>query len=449
MSRIRPPRKKPRIGVVTLGCSKNIVDSEHLLAHLKVNDAIVVDVADADIAVINTCGFIEAAKQESIDAVVEAIERKRTGALKKVVVMGCLSERYREDLQKALPEVDAYFGSHHLREVVTELGIDFRQELLGERVLSTPGHFAYLKISEGCDRPCSFCAIPLMRGGHRTKPLGDILEEANSLASRGVRELILIGQDTTYYGLDLYGERRLAQLLDALTNLGRFEWIRLMYAYPAGFPVEILPILRESPSMCKYIDLPLQHVSDPVLKSMRRGLTERTTRDLLERIQTEVPGIGIRTTLIVGYPDETDHDFQILYDFVKETRFHRLGVFTYSHEEGTAAEPLGDPVPNTVKQERFSALMALQKQISEERNQALVGSTVRVLIDRMEGEYAVGRTQWDAPEIDQEVYVLGGGGIESGNFCDASVVDAMEYDLYAEAAPEVGAERRKTYELET
>lgn len=450
MSRIRPTTRKPRIGLVTLGCSKNIVDSEHLLAQLRVNDATVVDdVADADVAVINTCGFIEAAKQESIDAVVEALERKRSGSLKKVVVMGCLSERYRDELRSALPDVDAYFGSSQLREVVKELGVDFRHELLGERVLTTPGHFAYLKISEGCDRPCSFCAIPLMRGSHRTKPLEEVLREAGGLAARGVRELILIGQDTTYYGLDLYGERRLARLLESLASHGGFEWIRLMYAYPSGFPADVLPVIRDSPAICKYIDLPLQHVSDPVLRSMRRGMTEQRTRDLLERMHAAVPGLAVRTTFIVGYPNETDEDFRRLYDFVQESRFHRLGVFPYSHEDGTAAEPLGDPVPETVKNERLAALMDLQKGISEERNQALIGEKVRIVVDRIEGDQAVGRTPWDAPEIDQEVYVRNGRELGVGNFYDVRVVDAVEYDLTAELAAGLHARRRESYEVES
>lgn len=449
MSSIRPEMNKPRIGVVTLGCSKNIVDGEHLLAQLRVNNAAVVDdIAEADIAVINTCGFIEAAKQESLDAVVEALERKGAGTLKKVVVMGCLSERYRDELRKALPEVDAYFGSNHLREVVTELGSDFRRELLGERVLTTPGHFAYLKISEGCDRPCSFCAIPLMRGTHRTKPLEDVVREAQILASTNVKELILIGQDTTYYGLDLYGERRLGDLLRALDGLDSFKWIRLMYAYPSGFPHDVLSVFRDVPALCRYIDLPLQHVSDPVLRSMRRGMTEKRTRDLLERMHRAIPGLAIRTTFIVGYPNETDGDFQVLYDFVKEAKFHRMGVFAYSQEDGTAAEALGDPVPEAVKQERLSALMELQRGISEERNAGLAGSVVRVLIDRIEGEYAVGRTEWDAPEIDQEIYVKGAETFSPGNFYDVRIVEGMEYDLYAEGT-EDPVPRKESYEVES
>lgn len=427
--------KTPNINIITLGCSKNIVDSEQLLGQLKLSGASVVDDVDqADIAVINTCGFIDAAKQESIDAIVEAVEQKQGGKLRKVVVMGCLSERYRTDLQKELPDVDAFFGSNQLQDVVVELGVDYRRELLGERVLTTPGHFAYLKISEGCDRPCSFCAIPLMRGSHRTKPMEQIIAEADSLAAKGVKELVLIGQDTTFYGLDLYGKRRLAEVLDTLAHKSGIEWIRLMYAYPSGFPREVIPVMRDNPSICKYIDLPLQHISDPVLNSMRRGITGKSTRELLDDLRSGIPDLALRTTFIVGYPGETDRDFQELYDFVSEARFHRLGVFTYSHEEGTAAEGLGDPIPMKVKQERLSALMELQKDVSEERNHRLIGTNQRVLIDRRDGEFAVGRTQWDAPEIDQEVYVRNADSVQRGNFLTATIVDAVEYDLFADAS---------------
>ncbi len=395
---------------------------------------IVDNVEDAEIAVINTCGFIDAAKQESIDAIVEAVERKKGGKLQKVVVMGCLSERYRKELKEEIPEVDAYFGSHELKNVVVELGVDYRKELLGERFLTTPRHFAYQKISEGCDRPCSFCAIPLMRGTHKTRPMESIVEEAGFLARKGVKELILIGQDTTYYGIDLYGERRLAGLLKSLVKVDGLEWIRLMYAYPSGFPVEVLDVMRDNPAICRYIDLPLQHASDRVLKSMRRGMTLDGTKKLLETIREKIPSMAIRTTFIIGYPEETDEDFRQLYDFVKETKFHRLGVFPYSSEDGTAAKPLGDPVPEAVKQERIETLMELQRQISQERNDALIGSTVRVLIDRKEGAHAVGRTEWDAPEIDQEVYVEEKGSLDVGNFYTVEIVDAMEYDLYANVA---------------
>jgi len=426
----------PKIHVVTLGCSKNLVDTEVLLGQLVGNDAQVVAEADeADIAVINTCGFIEAAKQESLDAILEAIQRKNEGQLKKVVVMGCLSERFAAELKKEIPEVDAYFGSHHLKEVVRELGIDYKIELLGERHLTTPSHFAYLKISEGCDNPCSFCAIPLMRGGHRSKPFEEIIAEARRLTQLGVKELNLIGQDSTYYGLDLYGERRLANLLEQLCEVDGLEWIRLLYAYPAKFPKEILQVYRQSDKLCRYLDIPVQHSSDEVLKSMRRGISRRALRDLLLEIKETVPGIALRTTLIVGYPTESERAFQDLCDFVREVRFHRLGVFNYSQEEGTTAFALGDPIPPEVKEERRSIIMQIQQVISTERNEELIGRTLKVLIDRREGEFAVGRTEWDAPEIDQEVYVIDNGVVEVGNFCLATVVDATEYDLYAEIAP--------------
>ena len=424
--------KGPKISVITLGCSKNTVDSEQLLGQLKVGSVDIVDnVEDAEIAVINTCGFIDAAKQESIDAIVEAVERKKGGKLKKVVVMGCLSERYRNELKADIPEVDAYFGSHELHNVVAELGVDYRKELLGERMLTTPRHFAYLKISEGCDRPCSFCAIPLMRGSHVTRPLERVAEEAGFLARKGVKELILIGQDTTYYGLDRYGERRLAGLLSTLSKVDGLEWIRLMYAYPSGFPLEVLDVMKDSPTICKYIDLPLQHASDRVLRSMRRGITYAATQSLLESIRTRMPSMAVRTTFIIGYPEETEEDFRFLCDFVQETKFHRVGVFPYSSEDGTAAKSLGDPVPEEVKQERIGILMELQRQISQERNEDLVGSTMRVLIDRKDESHAVGRTEYDAPEIDQEVYIQDDGTLEIGNFYSVEIVDALEYDLYA------------------
>lgn len=424
----------PRISVVTLGCSKNLVDSEVLLGQLTGGKAHVVDdVDDADIAVINTCGFIEAAKQESIDAILEAVERKKRGKLKKVVVMGCLSERFAKDLAAEIPDVDAYFGSHHLAQIVRELGVDYWEELLGERQLTTPSHYAYLKISEGCDNPCSFCAIPLMRGLHVSKPLGQIVAEAQHLAARGVKELIIIGQDTTYYGLDLQGERQLDKLLRELAGVDGIEWIRLMYAYPTKFPKSILDVYREYPKICRYLDMPIQHVADDILKSMRRGMTNRSLRQLLSDIKTAVPGIGLRTTLIVGYPNESESDFEQLYEFVEETKFHRLGVFTYSQEEGTTAYDLGDPIPNDVKEERSSRIMELQQRISEERNESLVGSDLKVLIERIEGEFFVGRTEWDAPEIDQEVYVRSSSKLPLGSFVTAKVTHCTEYDLYAQS----------------
>lgn len=423
-------KSKPKINVITLGCAKNLVDSEVLLGQLQRGSArLVGEVDEADVAVINTCGFIEAAKQESIEAILEAIERKKRGELRKIVVMGCLAERYREELRKELPEVDVLFGSNELQEVTESLGVDYKRELLGERLLTTPCHFAYLKISEGCDHPCSFCAIPLMRGKHRTKPLEQLLKEAEHLASQGVKELILIAQDSTYYGMDLYGKRALSQLLMELGRVGAIEWIRLMYAYPAKFPLDVLEVFRQNPKLCRYIDLPLQHASDNVLRSMRRGITNRAMRDLIFRMKNAIPDLAIRTTFIVGYPDETEHDFETLCNFVREMEFHRVGVFTYSHEEGTTAFPLGDTIPQEVKEQRRDRLMEIQQEISERRNRSLIGSKHRVVIDRLERGFAVGRTQWDAPEIDQEVYVSGKN-LKPGKFYDVTMTDAVEYDLY-------------------
>ncbi len=429
--------KGQKISVITLGCAKNVVDSEVLLGQLKLANATVVeDVRHADVAVINTCGFIDAAKQESIDAIIEAVELKNKGRLKKVVVMGCLSERYSKELAIEIPDVDAYVGSNKITEVLVELGVDFKRELLGERSLTTPSHFAYLKISEGCDHPCSFCAIPLMRGLHRSKPLEEVLSEARSLAARGVKELIVIAQDSTYYGIDLYGKRRLPELLGELSSVDGIEWIRLMYAYPSKFPLEVLDAMQENPKICRYLDMPVQHASDDVLKSMRRGITNRATRELIATIKTRIPDVAMRTTLIVGYPNETEKDFDVLYDFVKDMQFHRLGVFTYSQEDGTSAHILGDPVSADVKEERKKAIMELQMEISEKRNKSLMGKKLRILVDRIEGGYAVGRTEWDAPEIDQEVFVRNNGKYIVGNFSDVSIVDAVEYDLYAEAVHE-------------
>lgn len=427
-------KRKPRISVITLGCSKNVVDSEVLLAQLNVGEATVVDdVEDAEIAVINTCGFIDAAKQESIDAIVEAVDRKSERRLQKVVVMGCLSERFGKELAQEIPGVDAYFGSNQLRDVLNELGVDYKRELVGERLLTTPSHTAYLKISEGCDHPCSFCAIPLMRGHHRTRPMEEVLIEARLLASKGVKELIVIGQDTTYYGLDLYGKKRLHDLLEQFVQIAGIEWIRLMYAFPSGFPLDVLDVFQKTPKLCRYIDIPVQHASDSMLKSMRRGMTNRSTRELLERIRTTVPDVALRTTLIVGYPGETDCDFEVLCDFVKEMQFHRLGVFTYSQEEGTAAHALGDPIPESIKEERRMRIMQLQQEISERRNESLLGREVKLLLDRRDGEILVGRTEWDAPEIDQEVYLNHVHDMQPGNFCRARIVESTEYDLFAVA----------------
>ena len=423
----------PKINVITLGCPKNDVDTEVLLAQLRANRASVVeDGSAADIAVINTCGFIEAAKKESIDAIAEALQAKKEGRYKKVVVMGCLAQRYRQELLEELPDIDGMFGANQVGEVVRGLGFDLKRELLGERYLTTPPHLAYLKISEGCDRPCSFCAIPLMRGSHRSRPLEEISAEAQALARRGVREIVLIAQDTTFYGLDRYGRRRLEDLLEAVAGIEDLRWIRLMYAYPAGFPKEILRVYQSQPSLCRYLDLPLQHIADPVLRSMRRGITAEGTRQLLDDIQSAVPDIALRTTFIVGYPNESDDDFRLLYDFVRERKFHRLGVFTYSQESGTASDVLGDPIAAELKEERRGALMELQQQVSEERNSSLVGSVVKVLIDRVEDGVAVGRTEWDAPEVDQEVHVAPVRGILPGDFCSVRIMDAAEYDLFGE-----------------
>lgn len=426
---------RPRINVVTLGCPKNQVDSEVLLGYLKVGDGTIVESGEeSDITVVNTCGFIEAAKRESIDTIMEAVEEKRVGRTKRVIVMGCLTERYGKELTIEIPEIDQMYGSDQIEKIIRDLGFDYKKELLGERVLTTPSHYAYLKISEGCDRPCSFCAIPIMRGSHVSRPFNNIVSESKRLAERGVKELIIIGQDTTYYGLDLYGERQLAKVLRTLCKIDELEWIRLMYTYPAGFPKDLFSVMRENPKICRYIDIPFQHISDPVLHSMRRGITSGAIRDLISTMKSEIPDIAIRTTLIVGYPNETEKDFQELLDFVRETRFHRLGVFTYSHEEGTTAANLGDLIPQKVKEERQAAIMALQQEISEERNQEMIGKTVRVLIDRKDDEFFVGRTEWDAPEIDQEVFVASKRELSPGSFVDILINDGTEYDLYGEEA---------------
>jgi ribosomal protein S12 methylthiotransferase len=421
-----------KINVVTLGCPKNLVDTEYLLGQLKHSSIQIVENAeDADTVIINTCGFIKDAKQESIDAIVEAVEKKKRGRLKKIVVMGCLSERFKSELAADIPEVDSFFGTNQLTAVLKDIGVDYKSELLGERFLTTPAHYAYLKISEGCDNPCSFCAIPLMRGKHRSKPIEEIMVEARMLAEKGVKELIIIAQDTTYYGLDLYGERRLAKLLGELYGVDGIEWIRLLYAYPAKFPLDVIEAFRKFPKLCRYIDIPIQHTSDEVLKSMRRGLTERSTRDLLLRLKSDIPGVALRTTLIVGYPNETEEDFNTLCEFVKEMQFHRLGVFTYSKEEGTAAYVLGDPISEEIKLMRQAAVMEIQKEISLHHNESLIGKTVRILIDSHDGEFYIGRTEWDAPEIDQEVFVRSSQILKAGTFHTVTITDAVEYDLFA------------------
>ncbi|MBM2840321.1 MAG: ribosomal protein methylthiotransferase [Bacteroidetes bacterium] len=417
-----------------MGCAKNVVDSEKLMAQLKLNDVEITPLLDeADIAVINTCGFIEAAKQESIDMIIENVRLKASGRLKKVYAMGCLTERYMVDLQKEIPEVDRFFGSNEIPNILKELGAEYKYELLGESRfagLTTPKHFAYIKISEGCDNPCSFCAIPLMRGKHVGRSMEAIVDEAKRLAEQGVKELVVIGQDTTYYGLDTYGKRRLPDLLQKLADVDGIEWVRLMYAYPAKFPREVLDVIAGHPRICKYMDMPVQHISDAVLKSMRRGISKRALRELIDEIRMRVPGIALRTTLIVGYPNESERDFQELLDFVNDVKFDRLGVFTYSLEEGTTAYDLADPIPQTEKDRRRDAIMEAQQTISEEKNELLINTTQRVLLDRIDDGVYVGRTERDAPEIDNEVFVHTSRKLHVGEFVEVDIDDASEYDLF-------------------
>ncbi|MDA8994644.1 30S ribosomal protein S12 methylthiotransferase RimO [Schleiferiaceae bacterium] len=429
--------KKNSINVVTLGCSKNIYDSEVLMGQLKANGKEVTHEApeeeEGNIVVINTCGFIDNAKQESIDTILHYADKKQRGEVDQVYVTGCLSERYKPDLESEIPDVDAYFGTRDMPLLLKTLGADYKHELVGERMTTTPKHFAYLKIAEGCDRPCSFCAIPLMRGGHRSTPIEDLVTEAQKLAAKGVKELILIAQDLTYYGLDLYKERRLGALLKELVKVEGIEWIRLHYLFPSGFPQDVLDIIREEPKVCNYIDIPLQHIADPVLKSMRRGTTKAKTDALLAMMREKVPGITIRTTLIAGYPGETEEDYQVVLDWVREQRFDRLGVFAYSHEENTHAFNLEDDVPAEVKQQRVDEIMAIQMDISRELNEQKVGNEYRVLIDRKEGAHFVGRTEFDSPDVDNEVLIPAEDiYLKIGDFCTVKVVEAHDYDLIAE-----------------
>lgn len=422
--------KKNKINIVTLGCSKNIYDSEILMGQLKANGKNVAhEEDDGNIVVINTCGFIDNAKQESIDTILGFVDKKQQGQVDKVFVTGCLSERYKPDLQKEIPDVDQYFGTRELPQLLKALRADYKKELVGERLMTTPQHFAYMKISEGCDRPCSFCAIPLMRGGHKSTPIEDLVTEAKKLAAKGVRELILIAQDLTYYGLDIYKKRALADLLKELVKVEGIEWIRLHYLFPSGFPEEVLDVIREEPKVCNYIDIPLQHISDPVLKSMRRGTTMEKTNRVLNLMREKVPGITIRTTLIVGYPGETEEDFETLKQWVKDMRFERLGCFTYSHEENTHAYNLEDDVPDEVKHQRAEEIMAIQQEISAELNQEKVGRIFKVLIDRKEGNFFVGRTEFDSPDVDNEV-LIDAEYLKSGDFYEVKIHEATDYDLY-------------------
>lgn len=428
--------KKNKVNVVTLGCSKNIFDSEVMMAQLRANKFDVShesETDDAEIVIINTCGFIDNAKQESVDTILQYAEAKKSGLVDKVYVTGCLSERYRDDLEKEIPEVDAYFGTRELPRLLKTLKADYKHELVGERLLTTPAHYAYFKIAEGCDRPCAFCAIPLMRGKHRSTPMEELVESARKLAAQGTKELILIAQDLTYYGLDLYGERVLAKLLDKLSEVEGIEWIRLHYAYPSGFPMDVLDVMKSKPNICNYLDMPLQHASTNVLKAMRRGITGEKTVELLKTIRERVPGIAMRTTLIVGFPGETEEDFELLKSWVREMRFDRLGVFTYSHEENTHAYQLEDNVPEEVKKARAEEILAIQSEISLELNEEKVGKVFRVLFDRVEGGYFVGRTEFDSPEVDNEVLVpTEGNYLRIGDFADIRITGADHYDLFGQ-----------------
>lgn len=426
--------KKNKVNVVTLGCSKNVFDSEVMMAQLRANKFDVEHESsqdDAEIVIINTCGFIDSAKQESIDTIIRYAEAKVDGMVDKVYVTGCLSERYKDELEIEIPEVDAFFGTRDLPRLLKTLKADYKHELVGERLLTTPNHYAYFKIAEGCDRPCSFCAIPIMRGKNVSTPIEDLVKHAKDLAAKGVKELMLIAQDLTYYGLDLYKKRALAELMEQLANVEGIEWIRLHYAFPAGFPMDVLDVMNKYDNICKYLDMPLQHGSTSILKAMRRGITREKTEELVATIREKVPGITIRTTLIAGYPGETEADFQEMYDFVQNTRFDRLGIFTYSHEDNTHAYNFEDDVPEEEKRRRADAIMELQSGISYELNQVKVGKTFRVLFDRVEGDYFIGRTEFDSPEVDNEVLVKKSEHyVRIGDFATVEITSADHYDLY-------------------
>jgi len=425
--------KKNRINVVTLGCSKNVYDSEVLMGQLKASGKDVVHEQEGNVVVINTCGFINNAKEESVNTILEYMQKKEAGEVDKVFVTGCLSERYKPDLQKEIPNVDQYFGTTELPGLLKALGADYKHELIGERLTTTPKNYAYLKIAEGCDRPCSFCAIPIMRGKHKSTPIEELVIEAEKLASNGVKELILIAQDLTYYGLDLYKKRNLAELLEHLVKVEGIEWIRLHYAFPTGFPMDVLDVMNRESKICNYLDIPLQHISDSILKSMRRGTTKEKTTKLLREFRAKVPEMAIRTTLIVGYPGETEEDFQTLKEWVKEMRFERLGCFTYSHEENTHAYNLEDDVPEDIKLQRANEIMEIQSQISWELNQDKIGKEFKVVIDRKEGNYFVGRTEYDSPDVDNEVLIDATKTyLKTGEFTNVKIIEAEDFDLYGE-----------------
>lgn len=425
--------KENKVSVITLGCSKNVVDSENLITQLKGNEFEVDHdqvSEDTGVVIINTCGFIDLAKEESINTILKYAKLKSEGGIDKLYVTGCLSQRYKENLEEAIPEVDAYFGTLELPGLLNTLEADYKHELLGERVLTTPSHFAFLKISEGCNRTCAFCAIPLMRGGHVSKPIEDLVKEAKNLARIGVKELILIAQELTYYGLDIYKRRALPELLDQLAAVDGIEWIRLQYAYPSKFPIEIIDVMKRQPKICNYLDIPLQHASDNILMAMKRQITQQQTRELITEVRRRIPEIAIRTTFIVGFPGETEEDFEQLCDFVKDMRFERLGVFQYSHEEDTSAFLQEDDVPEEIKAERANTLMAIQQEISLELNQEKIGKTFKVLIDRLEGGFYYGRTEFDSVEVDNEVILDASQNYCSiGGFCNVVIDDATEYDL--------------------
>jgi len=428
---------KNKINVITLGCSKNVYDSEVLLGQLRANKIEAEHESEngnASIVIINTCGFIENAKQESINTILKYVKAKEDGLVEKVYVTGCLSERYKPELRKEIPNVDEYFGTHDLPQLLKTLNADYKHELIGERVLTTPTHYAYFKISEGCDRPCSFCAIPIMRGKHVSIPIEELVKQAKLLSQNGTKELILIAQDLTYYGLDIYKKRVLSDLLKYLSDVDGIEWIRLHYAFPSGFPLDILDVMRERNNICKYLDMPLQHINDRILSSMLRGTTKQKTIELVETIRDKVPEIALRTTLIAGYPGEREKEFEELKEWVRETRFERLGVFTYSHEENTTAYNLRDDVSQKTKDKRAGEIMEIQKQISLKLNESRVGQSLKVLIDKKDGDYFIGRTEFDSPEVDNEVHIDASSSyVRIGDFVNVKITEATEYDLYGTA----------------
>ncbi len=423
-----------KINIITLGCSKNLVDSEVLMHQLATSGYTVEhnpEVVEGGTVIINTCGFINDAKEESIETILDFAEARKNEDIDQLFVMGCLAQRYKSQLKDEIHEVDKFFGVSDISRILKSLKVDIKKNLIGERAVTTPGHYAYLKVSEGCDRTCSFCAIPLIRGKHISKSIDEILKEAKFLASRGVKELMLIAQDLTYYGLDNYKKRALAQLLKELVKVEGIEWIRLHYGYPAGFPDGVIEVMKANPKVCNYLDIPLQHISNPILKSMRRGHTGEQTRNLIQKLRSEIPNIAIRTTLIVGYPGETEKDFEELKQFVEEARFERLGVFTYSHEEDTPAYQLTDDVSDEIKQERANELMAIQEKISHELNEEKFGKTYQIIIDRKEGDFWIGRSEFDSPEVDNEILISSQEKLSPGTFYTVKITAAEAFDLFA------------------